>query len=70
MSKKIQVTMTDSLLAMVEKFARLSGIPRASAVCVLCSQALANNQAIDALSGFVEAYKAEQKGKGSVKSEK
>lgn len=60
MSKKIAVTMPDDLLSMVEKFAKLSGIPRASAVCVLCSQALANNRAIDVLSGVVEAYRTEQ----------
>lgn len=70
MSKKIQVTMTDDLLAMVEKFAKVSGIPRASAVCVLCSQALANSQAIEALSGLVEAYKTEQKKQESAKNEK
>lgn len=70
MSKKIQVTMSDDLLTMVEKFAKVSGIPRASAVCVLCSQALANSQAIEALSGLVEAYKTEQKKTETAKSEK
>lgn len=59
MSKKFLVTMSDDLLIMVEKFAKLCGIPRSSAICVLCSQALADNKVIEALPSVAKACRSD-----------
>lgn len=61
MSKKIQITMSEDLLARVEKFAKYTGIPRATAISVLCSQALAQDRTVDTLSDIVAAYHDVQK---------
>jgi len=71
MSKqRLQLAMSDDLLSLVDKFAKSSGISRAAAVSVLCSQALSQSEAIHTMSELLEAYKREeekQKG-GSCKS--
>ena len=60
MPKKFLITMSDDLLAIVEKYAKLASVPRSSAICVLCAQALANNNVIDVLPGVVRACRSEQ----------
>ena len=46
MSKRIGLTMSEELVTMVDKFANLNNISRAAAICVLCSQALTQSEAI------------------------
>lgn len=64
MSKRVQITMSEDLLSRVEKYAKFTGIPRATAICVLCSQALAQTRTVDVLGDVVEAYKETQKRMG------
>lgn len=62
MSKRLQMTMSDELMTLVDKFAKFNGISRAAAVSVLCSQALSQSNAMQTMSELMQAYN-EEKGK-------
>lgn len=70
MSKRLQMTMSDDLMALVDRFAKFSGISRAAAVSVLCAQALSQSKAVDTMSELLVAYKEEQLKQGQSKDEK
>lgn len=55
MSKRVAVTMSDELASMVDKFADLNNISRAAAICVLCSQALAQSDALNTLKRMMDS---------------
>lgn len=59
MSKRLQMTMSDELMGLVDKFAKFNGISRAAAVSVLCSQALSQSNAMQAMSDMMKVYKTE-----------
>lgn len=65
MSKRLQMTMSDELMVLVDKFAKFNGISRAAAVSVLCSQALSQSNAMQTMSELMQAYN-EEKGKKAV----
>ena len=55
LSKRIGLTMSDELVRMVDKFADLNNISRAAAICVLCSQALSQSDALETLKRMMDA---------------
>ena len=59
MSKKIQLTFSDELMVLVDRFAKFNGIARSAAVSVLCSQALSQSNAMQAMSDMMSLVKAE-----------
>lgn len=59
MSKKLQLTFSDELMAMVDQFAKFNGIAKSAAVSVLCSQALSQSNAMQAMSDMMKVYKNE-----------
>lgn len=59
MSKKLQLTFSDDLMILVDQFAKFNGIARSAAVSVLCSQALSQSNAMQAMSDMMKVYKAE-----------
>lgn len=59
MSKRLQLTMSDDLVSLVDQFAKFNGISRAAAVSVLCSQALSQSNAMQAMSDMMKVYKEE-----------
>lgn len=59
MSKKIQLTFSDELLVLVDQFAKFNGIARSAAVSVLCSQALSQSNAMQAMSDMMKVYNEE-----------
>lgn len=59
-TKRVQLVMSEELVAAIEKFAKYSGISRSGAISVLCSQALSQNQAFSVLPDIMAAYKREQ----------
>jgi hypothetical protein len=60
-SKRLQMTMSDELMGLVDKFAKFNGISRAAAVSVLCSQALSQSNAMQAMSDMMKVYQEEAK---------
>ena len=60
MSKRLQMTMSDELMTLVDKFAKFNGISRAAAVSVLCSQALSQSNAMQTMSELMQAYNKEK----------
>jgi len=58
-SKKIQLTFSDELMVLVDRFAKFNGIARSAAVSVLCSQALSQSNAMQAMSDMMSLVKAE-----------
>ena len=62
MSKRIGLTMSDELVDMVDKFAKLNNVSRAAAICVLCSQALTQSQAIETFTKMMNVYDTGEKG--------
>lgn len=59
MSKKLQLTFSDELMVLVDQFAKFNGIARSAAVSVLCSQALSQSNAMQAMSDMMKLYKSE-----------
>lgn len=59
MSKKLQLTFSDELMVLVDQFAKFNGIARSAAVSVLCSQALSQSNAMQAMSEMMKVYKSE-----------
>ena len=55
MSKRIGLTMSDELVRMIDKFADLNSITRAAAICVLCSQSLAQSDALETLKRMMDS---------------
>jgi len=59
MSKRLQISMSDDLVGLVDQFAKFNGISRTSAISVLCSQALSQSNAMQAMSDMMKVYKDE-----------